>query len=279
MEKDDEVKGSGNSLDFGARIYDPRIGRWLSVDPLASKFAYASPYNAFNNNPIFYVDPTGKSGVAYKTDQKNKDGKPILRVVSNIYIYGEGATQARADAIQAEVNSQYNNDGQFFSAVIDGTEYEVQFEFQSKIINGKDVDGKLVEGGYGNLNAENNFFEVRDDIETSLTLEGIVGGNAGAFKTSQIDDASNAVSHELNHGFGGLNKDNSTIRVNESPDIAVTRGNTDNPSSRRVTQGNIDAIFKNVNFNGGNKADVGSARPDKFDKNSPTQYKRIPQPE
>jgi RHS repeat-associated protein len=34
MEKDDEVKGSGNSLDFGSRIYDARTGRWLSVDPV-----------------------------------------------------------------------------------------------------------------------------------------------------------------------------------------------------------------------------------------------------
>jgi RHS repeat-associated protein len=38
MEKDDEVKGVGNSLDFGARIYDSRLGRWLSVDPLSYKF-------------------------------------------------------------------------------------------------------------------------------------------------------------------------------------------------------------------------------------------------
>lgn len=37
MEKDNEVKGSGNSLDFGARIYDSRLGKWLSTDPLQTK--------------------------------------------------------------------------------------------------------------------------------------------------------------------------------------------------------------------------------------------------
>lgn len=33
MEKDDEMKGVGNSLNFGDRIYDSRIGDFLSVDP------------------------------------------------------------------------------------------------------------------------------------------------------------------------------------------------------------------------------------------------------
>jgi RHS repeat-associated protein len=60
MEKDDEIKGTGNSYDFGARIYDVRLGRWLSIDPLASKYPYASTYNFALNTPIQAVDPDGK---------------------------------------------------------------------------------------------------------------------------------------------------------------------------------------------------------------------------
>ena len=32
---------------------------WLSVDPLAEKFPNMSPYAFCNNNPLYYVDPTG----------------------------------------------------------------------------------------------------------------------------------------------------------------------------------------------------------------------------
>jgi len=73
MEKDDEVKGSGNSLDFGARIYDSRIGRWMSVDPMAREFSDESPYIFAGNNPVFYLDGDGEIKVTYYT-MLNDDG-------------------------------------------------------------------------------------------------------------------------------------------------------------------------------------------------------------
>ena len=58
MEKQNEHI-SGN-YDFGARILDTRLGRWLSVDPLGKDFPMLSPYSYSANNPIFFVDPDGR---------------------------------------------------------------------------------------------------------------------------------------------------------------------------------------------------------------------------
>ena len=59
--KDDEIHGAtGTSYDFGARLYDPRVGRWLSLDPKAAKFPFASPYSFALDNPIYFVNPDGQ---------------------------------------------------------------------------------------------------------------------------------------------------------------------------------------------------------------------------
>lgn len=49
-----------NLYDFHARNYDPAIGRWLSVDPLAEKYYDISPYTYVANNPIVFVDLDGR---------------------------------------------------------------------------------------------------------------------------------------------------------------------------------------------------------------------------
>ncbi|MFT6384285.1 MAG: RHS repeat-associated protein [Bacteroidia bacterium] len=69
MEQDNEVKGQGNSYDFGARIYDSRLGRWMSIDPLASKFAYESNYVFVTDNPLIYKDADGNEKIVVIGEQ------------------------------------------------------------------------------------------------------------------------------------------------------------------------------------------------------------------
>ena len=72
-EKDNEIKGEANSLDYGARIYDPRVGRWMSVDPLVRKYPSLSAYNYVANTPLMAIDPDGKD--VYLLVWKTKEGE------------------------------------------------------------------------------------------------------------------------------------------------------------------------------------------------------------
>jgi len=59
-EHDDEWKSNGNSYDYGARIYDPRLARWMSCDKFENQYPYLSPYSYVADNPLVFIDPTGE---------------------------------------------------------------------------------------------------------------------------------------------------------------------------------------------------------------------------
>lgn len=58
-ENDNEVKGEGNQQDYGMRIYDPRIGKFLSVDPITKQYPELTPYQFASNRPIDGIDQDG----------------------------------------------------------------------------------------------------------------------------------------------------------------------------------------------------------------------------
>jgi RHS repeat-associated protein len=61
-ETDNEVYGEGNVYDYGFRIYNPRLGKFLSVDPLTSSYPWLTPYQFSSNDPIRNIDIDGLEG-------------------------------------------------------------------------------------------------------------------------------------------------------------------------------------------------------------------------
>lgn len=87
-EGSDWTGSDGSHLDFGARIYDARLGRFFSTDPWESKYAWQTPYAYFSNSPILIIDWKGYGGeeIFAKNVKKEFD---FVRTNFSITIYVE----------------------------------------------------------------------------------------------------------------------------------------------------------------------------------------------
>ncbi len=104
QEKDDEIKGEGNSINYKYRMHDARIGRFLSLDPLAPSYPHNSPY-AFSENRVIdgveleglEVDLTSGKEWAYVLDGlgtlfswdhfKGEASVPVIAVKNKDFVY------------------------------------------------------------------------------------------------------------------------------------------------------------------------------------------------
>ena len=68
----ESVRNAVSYIDYGARQYDPVLGRWFAQDPLSEKYYGISPYAFCNNNPINFVDPDGLDWYSYIEKDEDK---------------------------------------------------------------------------------------------------------------------------------------------------------------------------------------------------------------
>jgi RHS repeat-associated protein len=102
-ENDNEVKNiQGSQQDYGMRIYDPRLGKFLSLDPLMKDFPYYTPYQFSGNMPICAIDIDGLEAIYYGNAFKNFGNKIMLK------LFGATGLKKQVEEQFAKNNSKYD---------------------------------------------------------------------------------------------------------------------------------------------------------------------------
>jgi RHS repeat-associated protein len=80
-ENDNEIKGKGNQQDYGMRNYDPRLGKFLSVDPLVKSYPELTPYQFSSNSPIAFIDLDGLERYFFQRHIDAETGEPKISII------------------------------------------------------------------------------------------------------------------------------------------------------------------------------------------------------
>lgn len=167
MEKDDEVKGSGNSYTTEFRQYDARLGKWLSVDPLFKDYPWQSPYVGLDNNPIILTDPKGLGTDEWveKDGQMSYDNR-VTNQEDATALYGEGAI--------------YRPNGYTYTSS-DGSNIELGdygfFKQNGQIKSSPDLAEKSLaytEPELAMVQAQSEIFKIRGSYQASVGIIGFI---------------------------------------------------------------------------------------------------------
>jgi len=198
-ENDNEAEGSGNQQDYGMRIYEPRIGRFLSLDPLTRKYAWNSPYSFAEEDVLRCVDLDGleKYLIIYEPVGNTGLAKVTITVVEDIKkkTY-ENMMIAFTDGSQNDPSQNVLRIKNGF-AIYPAKKQTSKDQHNTQFITGQ--ESRIVKAGFQPVNNQDNVVTVKSGEKTvgeskefdpkdfeKQQGEAFVGGisfNAGALQT------------------------------------------------------------------------------------------------
>ena len=127
-ESDDEISGEGNQYDYGFRIYNPRLGKFLSVDPLTREYPMLTPYQYASNTPIQAIDLDGLE--AFIFHYKHMDGvdEPELTIHFDAELQNNGVVNT--------IHDYYDSQGNWNSRSVGVSSYSDLEEYFPNFANG-----------------------------------------------------------------------------------------------------------------------------------------------
>jgi len=234
QEKDDEIKGIGSSLDFGERIYDLRLGRFLSVDKLTRSFPYWSPYAFAGNTPIQAIDLDGleiyyaQSGQLIGTYGTSTEVR-VINANALATFTTEFATYSNALSTNPAATNEYLGSTQAASNSV---------AFASYFSTVADVTNDAALETYSN-NGNNCFTAAKKQ----MTNEGITpGGPGNAAINTKVDAADNLTENKIGGAIYIQTQLNAGNPIMVGVEETKTDGTTPDPGNANSNTGHFVVI-------------------------------------
>ncbi|MGM0581170.1 MAG: RHS repeat-associated core domain-containing protein [Bacteroidota bacterium] len=205
-----------NHYDYGFRIYNPRIAKFLSVDPLAKEYPWNSPYAFAENDVIRSIDLDGlEKQIRINLNQNGKTTESYVILVNsrgvnaaaqklNRALVGKDNLEANDDVSNRfninnafwtegfddykKITYYYDNSGQFYDNTGDGEltidieDGYYTFSYKSELTKDAAYDEAVTKRNFGYAYDASTFFQISGDAATvtgGIISSSVIGAPVG----------------------------------------------------------------------------------------------------